>query len=98
MIRNPKTDGNEDLIPSDEDMPEDQTATRHVEVDGRKFTINATDPYGLWHIKPDKGRVPAVLEGEFTSPSEAEQAIKAYMAAKNHKVVPIAPDTSVSNQ
>lgn len=84
MIRNPKTDGNEDLIIADEDLPEDQTAIRHIEIGDRKFKVVATDPYGLWHIEPDRGIVPKAMEGVYTSPLEAENAIKAYMAAKAH--------------
>lgn len=83
MIKNPKTDGNEDLLVADEDMPEDQTAIRHIEVDERKFKIVATDPYGLWHIESN-GPTPKALEGSFTSPLEAENAIKGFMAAKAH--------------
>lgn len=97
MLRNPKTDGNEDLLPSDEDTPEEQTAFRVVTVENRNFKVIATDPYGLWHIEPSEGRIPKVLEGEFTSPAEAENAIKAYMAAKSHPKVTNAPNTSVSN-
>lgn len=93
MIKNPKTDGNEDLLVSDEDMPEDQTAIRHIEIDSRKFTVVATDPYGLWHIETT-GKVPQSIEGSYTSPLEAENAIKGYMAAKAHnsnaKAVPTA--------
>jgi hypothetical protein len=83
-ILNPKTDGNEDLLIADEDMPEDQTAIRHIEIDDRKFKVVATDPYGLWHIET-AGKLPQIMEGVFTSPLEAENAIKSYMAAKKHK-------------
>lgn len=83
MIKNPKTDGNEDLLVAEEDLPEDQTAIRHIEIDNRKFKVVATDPYGLWHIE-SSGPTPQKLEGSFTSPLEAENAIKAYMAAKAH--------------
>jgi hypothetical protein len=85
-VKNPKTDGNEDLLVADEDLPEDQTAIRHIEVNDRKFKVVATDPYGFWHIElGSAGSLPEVMEGSFTSPLEAENAIKAYMAAKKHK-------------
>lgn len=85
MAKNPKTDGNEDLEVMDaEDRPDDETAVRYVEHETRKFQIIATDPYGLWHIQWDSGPTPDKLSGTYTSPLEAENALKGYLAAQNH--------------
>lgn len=99
MVMNPKTDGNEDLeVMDEEDRPEDETAVRYVEHDKRKFQIIATDPYGLWHIQWDRGPVPNSISGVYTSPLEAENALKGYLAAKSHskKVSINATEPSVS--
>lgn len=53
-----------------------------------KFKVKSHDPYGFWKISKDGGgSVPKVLDGAYTSLSEAEKAIVAY--EKNS-----APETS----
>ena len=85
-VLNPKTDGNEYLFPVDQEEIDEQleeaTGIRHIDIDGSKFVINSTDPYGLWNIKTKGGRLPEVLSGMYTTAGEAEQAIEAYLKAK----------------
>ena len=85
-LMNPKTDGNERIRDDDQLEAEELTAVRHVEVDGKEYKVASTDPYGLWHIRSvEPGSLPMEMRGEFTSPTEAENAIKAFVAAKKHK-------------
>lgn len=43
------------------------------------------DPYGLWRLNFEKGPLPAVLEGDYTSLSEVEKAINFYDNKKADK-------------
>lgn len=54
--------------------------SREIEVSGRKFTVTASDPYGHWSISQE-GRLPDFLAGTYTSLSEAEKRINAYVGS-----------------
>lgn len=85
-MKNPKTDGNEYLLENDDHQEDtDLMAVRVVEEDGRKFRVIADGQYALWTIQWDSGPVPKVLDGQFTSPDEANNALKAYLSAKKTK-------------
>ena len=78
-IRNPKTDGEDIDTEKDFEEHEDLMAVRVVEVEDRSFKVHQKNPYALWYIQTDRGPVPKALEGSFTSPHEAEKALKRYM-------------------
>lgn len=46
------------------------------------FNILRTDPFGLWLIKPIKGRLPNALSGQYTSFGRAEKDIENYIINK----------------
>lgn len=41
------------------------------------------DPYGFWHCSLERGPISKELSGVYTSYSEAEKAIKAFLERKN---------------
>jgi hypothetical protein len=58
---------------------------RRLEIDGEKWTIVASDPYGFWKIKRSSGLLPEVLQGNYTGQGLAEAAIKHYVNVKKMK-------------
>lgn len=57
------------------------TRTREFEYNGVLYVLTASDPYGMWSIKPKKSsNVAADLRGDYTSITEAERAIIRYHA------------------
>lgn len=48
----------------------------------QKFTVNRRSGVDLWDIRTERGPVPRVLEGAFTTPNHAFDAIKNYSVAK----------------
>lgn len=80
---NPRVDGAEPF--RDFDPDENETARRFIEAEnGMKFTTKVFDPYGLVRVQVDKGKLPQELSGQYTSLSEAEMAIEAYLRAKGN--------------
>ena len=77
-VHNPKTDGSE-FVNLLEDL-EDGEHVRIIESKGHQYKAIADGQYSLWRIQPLKGKLPGALSGLFTSPLEAEKAIKAYVA------------------
>lgn len=63
----------------DDTFEQDLSRTRTKQVNGREYTVQCTDPYGLWHIK---GNVAECLKGQYTGAEQAWQAINAYEAAR----------------
>lgn len=61
------------------DIERDRSRTEVFEVDGRKFIITATDPYGFCTIRSEVGRTPDKLGGHFTTHHEAKKAIAGYV-------------------
>jgi hypothetical protein len=56
---------------------------RRLEVDGTKWIISASDPYGFWTIKSQSGGpTPEVLRGTFTGIEQAKNAVIGYIKAK----------------
>lgn len=47
-----------------------------------KANIKKSGPHGFWGISFDRGRPPDHLTGLYTSPSEAEAALKVYLKEK----------------
>ena len=82
VTKNPKSDGYENLF---EEHSDEQTSSRIVEVDNRKFTLVQENPFNLWRIIPSSGKVPKDLENMYTSVHLAEQAIKIYLSSQAKK-------------
>ena len=64
------------------DLEQQAERTRTQEINGKKYTIQATDPYGMWHIESKSGPLPASLEGTFTTMDKAWSMILAYETSK----------------
>ena len=63
----------------------DRAANEHRVLDINTYRVNiekAEGPYGFWQISIDKGRLPEMLRGVYTSPSQAEDAAKNYFLNK----------------
>ena len=58
--------------------PNDLGRTR----DYNGYILKATDPFGHWHIKPQKGSLPGCLTGSYTTADEAQKSIDAYLNSK----------------
>jgi hypothetical protein len=43
------------------------------------YTIQRTNPYGLWIILDSKSRTPKGLDGSFTTPQDAAKVVKNYI-------------------
>jgi hypothetical protein len=54
--------------------------------DGQKMRIKRTDPFGHWHIHFDKGQVPRLLGGAYTTFSKALADVEDYLAEKGRKI------------
>lgn len=54
--------------------------TREVLVNGHKFLVSFTDPYGYWFIRREHGQIPLLLSGAYTHFSSAKKAIEAYVS------------------
>ncbi len=78
-MQNPKTEGFEDVFQLfDVEDDENEIGSRYIKVKDREYKFVATDPYGLFHIVPKKGKLPDDLTGKYTSPQEAERHITQY--------------------
>ena len=66
-------------------LPYDETSenSRVVETNGAKIFLNRKDPYGFWYVKFERGEVPEVLSGAYTSAELAMSAINKYL--EEHK-------------
>lgn len=59
------------------DLPRD----RQIKLEtGNIYHIIQKDPYGFWHIHMDKGPVPEVLSGAYTTYGKAEKAVNKYIS------------------
>lgn len=52
------------------------------EINGHSYRIQASDPHGLWQIYVKTGKLPAALEGFYTSTHSAWKAIETYEASR----------------
>lgn len=80
--KNPKTDG---VMDNYEPEDEDEIGMRLVEVDGIEYKLTFKDPYGFAIITPQKGKTPVELEGQYTTQTLAELAIKQYHSKLKEK-------------
>ena len=63
---------------SEKDLPD----MFSVNVEDNVLTATRSDPYGFWRFSFKRGRLPAVLEGDFAGELKARQALNAYLATK----------------
>lgn len=82
-IKNPRIEGEE----YPEYQPEQGEMGRReieIEIEGRKFLVIASVPFGFFKIKfAAGGLVPEELAGSFTTVHDAERAIKVYVGKLN---------------
>ena len=65
-------------------MTEELKPIRSLTLDnGNTMYVKRFNPYGLWRVNYDKGSVPDVLSGEYTSFDEAMKDITRYLGSKN---------------
>lgn len=64
-----------DDFSGDKDLAND----RKFVLDKNVLHVRRTDPYGFWHCAYEKGGLPEELQGNFTSFSEARQAVEGYL-------------------
>lgn len=50
---------------------------------GNKVFLRREDPFGFWYFSYERGKVPADLQGAFTTVSLAERALTHYTEAAN---------------
>lgn len=68
--------------------PSTPGVTRHVIYkiqNGPYVHAKCLDPYGLWRLNFEKGVLPEVLQGDYTSLAEVEKAINFYDNKKADK-------------
>lgn len=66
----------------DRDLP----TVREYELEYNKVYIVREDPFGLWKIKYDKGKLPEYLSGFYTSADRAERQLLRYLDEKNKTI------------
>jgi hypothetical protein len=62
--------------------------TRHMVYNlknGSVIHAKCLDPYGMWQLNYDKGAIPEVLAGMYTSLAEVERAITTWASKKGDK-------------
>ena len=65
----------------------DLSRKRVFVISGGNIVAQCTDPYGFWHLKPEKGPVPGDLSGHYTSYDECEKAVKSYLTKKGRTLI-----------
>jgi hypothetical protein len=63
---------------------------RTFEVGNNVLHVKRSDPFGFWTCSYEKGPVPEVLSGSYTSFQEAEKAVLAYLNSKGREVTNVA--------
>jgi len=62
--------------------------TRHLVYtlkNGSVVHAKCLDPYGMWRLNYDKGALPEMLQGDYTSLAEIERAITTWSSKKADK-------------
>lgn len=52
----------------------------------KTYTLQRTDPYGMWIVLDSKGREVQAIAGSFTSPQDAAKALDNYLVHLPKKV------------
>jgi len=64
------------------DQSSDSPRTRVYEVGNNKLRATRTDPYGFIHVSFERGQVPNMLSGMYTTWDEAHKDITRYINEK----------------
>jgi hypothetical protein len=64
----------------------DLAKRRTVDLGSNKLHVEQKDPYGFWYIHFDKGQLPKMLEGAYTSFETALKTIELYVQQKNREI------------
>lgn len=70
-------------IQVDEAGPFDVPKEHTYELQGATVVAQRRDPYGFFHLKQDKGKLPDRFTGAYTSLSEVERAMREYQTELN---------------
>lgn len=62
-----------------DDMIRTEERRREVTVNGTKYILRATDPFGFWHVEGNKE---PLLEGSFTTYEKALRSVEAFELKK----------------
>lgn len=62
-----------------------------LDLDGQVVYIRSHNPHGFYRVAFEKGRVPEVLKGNYTSKLLAEQEARKYFLNKNKNVAFVTP-------
>lgn len=65
------------------EMTQPEENKRVIEVGKNKLFLKRTDPYGFIYINYERGELPEVLKGAFTSFDEARRKIENYLDSVN---------------
>jgi len=55
------------------------TRSRTIETNGAKIFLNCKDPFGFWFVSFERGELPDVLSGAFSSAELATSAVTTYL-------------------
>lgn len=66
----------------DFDFVKDIPNRREIAIGNNKLILERKDPYGFIDVHFERGQIPKILEGSFTSFDEAYLAIKKYFQEK----------------
>ena len=73
---------------AEKDVPNEKNYT----ILDKEYKALRTDPYGFWHLTTEKGNVPDILSGEYTSTIEIEKAIVNYISGEKNKEQAVTKD------
>lgn len=77
-----------------DDLQRRDDRVRKETINGKEYTAQCTDPYGMWHLKNCKT---PELDGSYTSCESLWQAVHAYENANALKKVKASPSEIVSS-
>ncbi len=73
----------EKLYNNDSDDPDREDRHRVIDLpSGNKAHLRARDPYGFVYISMERGATPTSLKGAYTSFTEAQRAVKNFIASR----------------
>lgn len=67
----------------------DLPLVRVFDLGNNKLFMKRSDPYGFWSLSLERGALPDPFRGDYTTPSDAEKAVKSYLASKGKDEKPI---------
>lgn len=61
----------------------DASLDRTYQIDNNVLHVKKEDPYGFWFCHYEKGPVPEILSGAYTSFEQADRAVRYYIQEKS---------------